>query len=220
MTELSAAAEASIRANRIRKCIKLITELAESPTEYELALPFVRRLMLLLDGQPFGEIAPEPDADPIALAHLALVDLYDTYEREGGPSPSVYDEALMVARALHAQPVDQDDPRLTDIWEKRGDGATLAEVAAAHVATLSFLDDPKAPEPGEVYVVLSFTANGSVELEVLSGPPQWDTADSGQAVFVANVNGGDSVPFIPTASHAAKRTSKGETLYNVGGTDD
>jgi|KBSMisStandDraft_5_1062788.scaffolds.fasta_scaffold03025_9 hypothetical protein len=47
----------------------------------------------------------------------------------------------------------------------------------------------------EVYVVLSFTPDGRIDLEVLDAPPQWDTESQGQSVLVANINGGDSAPY-------------------------
>jgi hypothetical protein len=45
----------------------------------------------------------------------------------------------------------------------------------------------------EVFVVLAYGRRGEVVgLEVLDTVPAWDTAQIGQRVYAANVNGGDS----------------------------
>lgn len=47
---------------------------------------------------------------------------------------------------------------------------------------------------GRVFIVVAI--DGS-HLEVLSGPPKWDLASERQICFVANINGGDSLPWNP-----------------------
>lgn len=47
---------------------------------------------------------------------------------------------------------------------------------------------------GAVYVIVAL--DGS-HLEVISEPPKWDLAKNGEVCWVANINGGDSIPWNP-----------------------
>ena len=55
-----------------------------------------------------------------------------------------------------------------------------------------------APRDAEVYVIVTTLAGQVRDLEVLNSPPRWQ-AEPGQTCRVANVNGGDSAPYLDPA---------------------
>ena len=79
---------------------------------------------------------PDPRFD---VAEAALAALYDAWETNGGPSPSTYDEAHVVAEALGVDPV-TDDAAIEVIWDIAQDGAELRMIGIAHVAAIDAAD--------------------------------------------------------------------------------
>ena len=64
----------------------------------------------------------------------------------------------------------------------------------------------EAPAPLDIDVWVVVSPNG--DLEVLDAPPRWDTAALGQRVYLAAINGGDSLEWIEapvTCAHCGRR---------------
>lgn len=88
-------------------------------------------------------MAPDPDLtqtlEPQMVAFKALTHLYDSWDTNGGPSPSTDDEAREVAKALGAPEPVTDQATLNDIWEMDMQGADLWDIACEHVRALNAL---------------------------------------------------------------------------------
>jgi len=83
-------------------------------------------------------LAPADNAggSDVDLVHDAIARMYEDWERTGGPSPSVSDEARVAAEALGADPI-VDEEALERIWDLRARGVDPRLVATAYVEAIA-----------------------------------------------------------------------------------